>query len=87
MREGKKGREDGEAGERQRSCGRGESEAEEGWDRGEEGGDGRGNTLAIPKWQFRNFSLGQKRCLRLYIDKNGADDRIGDARSEGRGRR
>lgn len=87
MREGKKGREDGEAGERQRSCGRGESEGEEWWDRGEEDGDERRNTLAIPKWQFRNFSLGQKRCLRLYIDKNGADDSIGYARSEGRGRR
>lgn len=31
MREGKKGREDGEAGERQRSCGRGGLEAKEGW--------------------------------------------------------
>ena len=51
---------------------------------GEGGYWGGGNTLAIPKWQFRNFSLGQKRCLRLYIDKNSADDRIGDARSEGR---
>lgn len=83
----KRRREEKKREERQRSCEKGGPEAEEWWDRGEEGGDGRGNTLAIPKWQFRNFSLGQKRCLRLYIDKNGADDRIGDARSEGRGRR
>lgn len=57
--------EDGEAGERQRSCGRGGPKAEEWLDRGEEGGDGRGNTLAIPKWQFRNFSLGQKKMSQV----------------------
>lgn len=49
MREGKKGREDGEAGERQRSCGRGESEGEEGWDRGGEVGTGEREHTRNPK--------------------------------------
>ena len=49
MREGKKGREDGEAGERQRSCGRGGPEAEEGWDRGGGVGTGDGEHTRNPK--------------------------------------
>jgi hypothetical protein len=58
MREGKKG---GMAAKPRRGSGAAEGEGRRPRKGGTEEGRwvlGRGNTLAIPKWQFRNFSLG-----------------------------